>query len=104
MTTTLSWPERYGWVNRTLPAVQLNDFVSSLAHRIAKFPAAGRAVVKDRVNDITLASVDEIRRDSDLFLKGSITEEFRRITTAAVGHGFQTNKGELDLARMMADL
>src|SRR5262247_2557429 len=32
--------ERYGWINRALPADQIDDFVSSLAHRIAKFPAA----------------------------------------------------------------
>jgi enoyl-CoA hydratase/carnithine racemase len=41
--------ERYGWINRALPSNQLNGFVSSLAHRIAKFPAVGRAVVKQRV-------------------------------------------------------
>ena len=59
--------ERYGWINRALPAEQLGDFVSSLAHRIARFPAAGRVVVKDRVNAIALAPVEDFRRDSDLF-------------------------------------
>src|ERR1700716_4516558 len=33
--------ERYGWINRALPADELGSFVSSLAHRIAGFPAAG---------------------------------------------------------------
>src|SRR5262245_32299588 len=47
--------ERYGWINRALPANALNDFVRSLAHRIAKFSAAGLAAVKDRVNAIALA-------------------------------------------------
>ena len=32
--------ERYGWINRALPAKALGGFVRSLAHRIAKFPAA----------------------------------------------------------------
>ena len=32
--------ERYGWINRALPADELGDFVRSLAHRIAGFPAA----------------------------------------------------------------
>src|ERR1700693_3938957 len=32
--------ERYGWINRALPADSLGDFVSSLAHRIAGFPTA----------------------------------------------------------------
>ncbi len=30
--------ERYGWINRALPADELGDFVRSLAHRIAGFP------------------------------------------------------------------
>src|SRR5215471_3509574 len=59
--------ERYGWVNRALPADMLGDFVRSLAHRIAKFPAAGLAAVKERVNAIALAPITEFRRDSDLF-------------------------------------
>ena len=33
--------ERYGWINRALPASSLDEFVRSLAHRIARFPAAG---------------------------------------------------------------
>jgi enoyl-CoA hydratase/carnithine racemase len=59
--------ERYGWISRAMPADALDDFVSSLAHRIAGFPAACRAVVKDRVNAIALAPVEDFRRDSDLF-------------------------------------
>src|SRR4029450_4632975 len=62
--------ERYGWINRALPAEELDDFVGSLAHRIAGFPAAGHVVVKDRVNAISLAPVEDFRRDSDLFLDG----------------------------------
>jgi len=30
--------ERYGWINRALPANVLGDFVRSLAYRIARFP------------------------------------------------------------------
>src|SRR6185437_2503748 len=46
--------ERYGWINRALPAEVLDDFVRALAHRVAAFPAAGLAAVKDRVNAISL--------------------------------------------------
>src|ERR1700712_2897709 len=31
--------ERYGWINRALPAAELRDFVGSLARRIGGFPA-----------------------------------------------------------------
>src|SRR5262245_27152866 len=51
--------ERHGWINRALPAKELGNFVRSLAHRIARFPAAGVVTVKERVNAITLASVED---------------------------------------------
>src|SRR3954449_375705 len=62
--------ERYGWINRALPGEALDDFVSSLAHRIAGFPAAGHAAVKARVNAIALAPIEDFRRDSDRFGEG----------------------------------
>jgi len=96
--------ERYGWINRALPADELGDFVSSLAHRIARFPAAGQVVVKERVNAIALAAVEEFRRDSDLFLEGVREPESQSRIQAAMKHGFQTRDAELALGRMLGDL
>ena len=96
--------ERYGWINRALPAAALGDFVRSLAHRIARFPAAGHAVVKDRVNAIALAPAEDFRRDSDLFLQGTSEPEFQHLMKAAMGRGFQNRDAEMDLARMLGDL
>src|SRR6185503_9879236 len=59
--------ERYGWINRALPAAELGEFVGALAHRIAAFPAAGHAAGKERVDAIALAPADDFPRDSDLF-------------------------------------
>src|SRR4051794_8737778 len=44
--------ERYGWINRSMPANALGPFVQALAARIAQFPAAGLLAIKDRVNAI----------------------------------------------------
>jgi enoyl-CoA hydratase/carnithine racemase len=96
--------ERYGWINRALPADELGDFVSSLAHRIARLPAAGQAVVKERVNAIALAPIEDFRRDSDLFLEGVRTPESQGLIQAAMKRGFQTRDAELALARMLGDL
>ena len=96
--------ERYGWINRALPANELDNFVSSLAQRIAKFPASGRAMVKDRVNAIGLASSDDFRRDADLFYEGVRTREFQERMQAAMKQGFQTPDAELDLAGMLGNL
>ena len=95
---------RYGWINRALPAGELSDFVRSLAHRIAGFPAAGQAVVKDRVNAIALAPVEDFRRDSDLFGEGVRTPEAQRQIGAALEHGLQTRDAELALASVLGDL
>jgi enoyl-CoA hydratase/carnithine racemase len=96
--------ERYGWINRALPANELSDFVSSLAHRIANFPAIGRAVVKVRVNAIGLPSDEEIIRDFDLFVEGVSNPEFQERIMAAMKLGFQTREGELNLARMLGNM
>jgi enoyl-CoA hydratase/carnithine racemase len=96
--------ERYGWINRALSAAKLDDFVSSLAHRIARFPAAGRAVVKERVNAIGLPPVEDIRRDSDLFLEGVRSTEYHERMQAAMNSGFQTRIAEMKLAQLLSEM
>jgi enoyl-CoA hydratase/carnithine racemase len=96
--------ERYGWINQALPADEIDQFVSSLAHRIGKFPAAGHVVVKERVNAIAFPTVEDIRRDSDLFLEGTRTNEFQELTKAAMKRGFQTREAEMDLARLVGEI
>jgi enoyl-CoA hydratase/carnithine racemase len=96
--------ERYGWINRALPAATLGESVRSLAHRIARFPAAGRAALKDRVNEISLAHKDDFRRDSDMFLQCARDPESQRRTQLAMARGFQTHDGELALANTLGGL
>jgi len=75
----------------------------SLAHRIGGFPAAGQLAVTDRINAITLASVEDFRRDSDLFGEGVRTPEAQSRIRAAMERGFQTRDGEMALARMLGE-
>jgi len=96
--------ERYGWINRALPANELGNFVNSLAQRIAKFPASGRAVVKQRVNAISLPSIDDFRRDTALFYEGVQNRDYQEWMEAAMKHGFQDRKAELDLGKMLGAL
>jgi enoyl-CoA hydratase/carnithine racemase len=96
--------ERYGWINRALPANAVSGFVSSLAHRIAAFPAAGQVAVKDRVNAITLAPVEDFRQDSDLFGEQVRSAGAQRLIASALNRGFQTRDAELGLGYMLPRL
>jgi enoyl-CoA hydratase/carnithine racemase len=95
--------ERYGWINRALPADELEEFVSSLAHRIARFPAVGHALVKDRVNAIALAPIEDFRRDSDLFGEGVQAPGAQERIAAAMKRGLQTRDAELAIARVLGE-
>jgi enoyl-CoA hydratase/carnithine racemase len=96
--------ERYGWINRALPARALDGFVRALAQRIARFPAAGMVAIKDRVNAITLAPADDFRRDSDLFGEQVRTAETQRLVHTAIRRGLQTREAELELAGTLGEL
>jgi enoyl-CoA hydratase/carnithine racemase len=96
--------ERYGWINRALPASTVGEFVRSLAHRIAGFPAAAHAVLKDRVNATTLAPAEDFRRDSDLFLECGRNPEAHSRLQAAMTRGLQTRAAEMDLGLMVGEL
>jgi len=96
--------ERYGWINRAMPEKVLGEFVRSLAHRMAGFPAAGHAMVKDRVNAIALAPAEDYRRDSNLFGEGMRNTEAQRRVRAATERGFQTRAAEISLGRLLGEL
>jgi enoyl-CoA hydratase/carnithine racemase len=96
--------ERYGWINRALPADELDTFVRELARRIGSFPGTGQATVKDRVNAIALAPVEDFRRDSDLFGEGVRAPETQLRIRAAMERGLQTRDAEMSLTRLLGDL
>jgi len=96
--------ERYGWINRALPAKELDGFVHSLAHRIARFPAAGHAVVKDRVNAVALGPAEDFQRDSALFVEGLRNPVAQARLQGAFKRGFQTREAEKSLGHLVGEL
>jgi enoyl-CoA hydratase/carnithine racemase len=96
--------ERYGWINRAVPAKALGDSVRLLAHRIAGFPAAGLVVVKERVNAIALAPAEDFRRDSNLFGDAVRSPDAQKRMQAAMKRGLQTREGEMNLGPLLGEL
>ena len=96
--------ERYGWINRALPAAALGDFVKSLALRIVSFPAFGVAAIRDRVNAVAQAPAEDFRRDSSLFLDCVRKPEAQNRIKGAMKRSFQTREAEMDLPSLLVDL
>jgi enoyl-CoA hydratase/carnithine racemase len=96
--------ERYGWINRALPAADLPAFVAALAHRIAAFPQAGQSAIRERVNQISLADEAAFRKDSELFGIGVTRPGTQKIMQAAMAAGFQSREGEMALGDVLVGL
>ena len=94
--------ERYGWINRALPADALDDFLShpSLVGSPASRPPGG-PWSRRRVNAIALAPIEDFRRDSDLFGQTVRTPEVQNRIGAAMERGLQTRDAELSLGRIL---
>ena len=61
-------------------------------------------MVKERVNALALAPVEDFRRDSDLFSEGMRHPEAQKRLQAALTRGFQTRDAEMSLGRWLGDL
>jgi enoyl-CoA hydratase/carnithine racemase len=92
--------ERYGWINRALPAERLDGFVDALARRIAALRpeqiAAAKAAVGASTTSGSLAEGlgEESRALGPVYpAPDAVVERMR----AAVAAGVQTREGELDL-------
>jgi enoyl-CoA hydratase/carnithine racemase len=95
---TAELAERYGYINRALPADELTPFVERLAHRIASFPPHTIAHVKAAVDFGEFASLAEgllvEAHESDLSVASDVTQA---LVTKALTVGAETYEGELEL-------
>jgi enoyl-CoA hydratase/carnithine racemase len=90
--------ERYGYINRALPAGELTPFVETLAHRIASFPAHAIAHAKAAVDNGAFRSMAEgllvEAHESDSSVASEVTQA--RVKEA-LKVGAETYEGELEL-------
>lgn len=86
--------ERYGYVNRALPAEAIGDFVNRLAYRIASFPAESIALAKEAVALADAGIEDALVREEQLFIKSVHTDAAQRRMAASMASGMQTPEME----------
>ncbi|WP_371477301.1 enoyl-CoA hydratase/isomerase family protein [Kitasatospora sp. NBC_00315] len=94
--------ERYGWVNRALPADELDGFVERLALRIARYPAAALRAAKLAVEASELPLREGLMVESGLIQQVFSAPETTRLVRDALAAGAQTRAGELELEGLLA--
>ncbi|MES2263525.1 MAG: enoyl-CoA hydratase/isomerase family protein [Pseudomonadota bacterium] len=87
--------ERYGWINRALPANEIDMFVGALAARMAGFPAETLALAKQAASMNGHTIEDDLVQEERLFVKAANTGAAKTRMAAALGAGMQTRGMEM---------
>ena len=86
--------ERYGYVNRALPANQIRPFVENLAHRIASFPAEAIARAKQAALAAEPPAAPGLTLEARLFDEAAATPAARERMRGFISAGGQTREVE----------
>ena len=93
--------ERYGYVNRALPADEIGPFVERLARRIASFPAHAIRLAKEAVAAAEPSPIPGLLVEDRCFTRTLGEPETRRRMRAFLESGGQTREVELDLGSLL---
>jgi len=96
--------ERYGWIDRALPADALGPFVDALAARIASFPRQAVALAKRAVDAADGPLREGLLEEAHLFNQLVALPEARRRMVAFLDSGGQDPDAERDLEALLARL
>jgi enoyl-CoA hydratase/carnithine racemase len=94
--------ERYGWINRALPADELDDFVDRLAHNIATLPDGVVEAAKSAIIPESLA--EGLLRENDAWAGQIFRPAADQLIRDGLAHGAQTPDGERDLEGLLRRL
>lgn len=96
--------ERWGYLNRALPAEQLDEFVDNLAYRIAGWPAEAIALAKESVNNAEKPLQEGLLDEAYLFQQTMRTDGARQNMKRAMEMGAQTRDGELRMGELCLEV
>jgi enoyl-CoA hydratase/carnithine racemase len=89
--------ERYGWLNRALPAESLGAFVEEIARRIASYPSEAIALAKRAVDAAELPTREGLLEEAHCFHQVLATDAAPQRMAAFLAAGGQTHDVELNL-------
>ncbi len=92
--------ERWGWLNRALPANAIDAHVNALARRIASFPVEAVRLAKQSVDSATLPMAEGCQQEADLFQTLLFSNPARHAMRRFLELGGQTRDGELRVAEI----
>ena len=97
--------ERYGWINRALPAKELGDFVSVArpSDRAGSPPPASSRSRTASMRSRSRRSRTSVAIPISL-ARPRVRPDAQSLFQAAFKRGFQTREGEMDLGRLIGEL
>jgi enoyl-CoA hydratase/carnithine racemase len=96
--------ERWGWVNRVLPAAEIDAHVDRLAGRIASFPAHAVAAAKASVVRSERGVEDDLVAETIAFNATLASDETQHRMQRFMDAGGQTPEAERRLGALAAEL
>jgi enoyl-CoA hydratase/carnithine racemase len=92
--------ERWGWLNRALPADAIAAHVDALARRIAGFPAEAVRLAKQAIDMADMPLTEGCAREAALFQTLLFSDPARHAMRRFMALGGQTREGELQVAQI----
>jgi len=96
--------EKWGWLNRALPADAIDAHVAALAQRIASFPEQAVRLAKRSVEASALPLDEGCAIETDLFQTLLFSDAARQKMKRFLELGGQTREGELRVAELSAEV
>jgi len=96
--------EKYGWINRALPAAELDEFVDRLARRIATLAPGVVSGAVEVVETALSSHEDGLKAEDDVLFGLFARPAATSLTRAARAAGAQTRDGERNLEALLDGL
>jgi len=96
--------EKYGWINRALPAAELDAFVDRLARRIATLAPGVVSGAVETVDTALSSHEDALKAEDEVIFRLLARPAATSLTRAARAAGAQTRDGERTLEALLDGL